>query len=70
MFEQVQPQPGSHCQTSGHAWRVTSMKGRFHCHICRAVAYCPDCMRTTPLGAALVRCAWHEQHQKRGDVAK
>lgn len=70
MSEQVQPQIGSYCQKSGHVWRVTSMKGRYHCHICRAVAYCPGCVRPIPLDALSVRCEWHKQHHKPGDVAK
>ncbi len=61
---------GSHCQIYGHDWRVTSMKGRYSCHMCRAVAYCPACVRTIPLGAIIVRCEWHKQHEKGQDVAR
>ncbi len=64
MVEQKEPRLGSSCHMHCHAWRVTSMKGRYSCHVCRAVAYCPDCVRTIPLGSTVVRCEWHKQHKR------
>lgn len=64
MSVNLEERQGSPCQIYDHAWRPTSVQGRYECRTCGVLAYCRECMPTVPSGAITMHCEKHQEGQR------